>query len=196
MSKQTTLLLFVGLTIGLYACGGSKGSSAGEVSAGPTAPDASTFSAHGLTIKRPDGWTFIEPDASMAPDTVIVMQGPAGDQALAPAIEISRRALDARQRRRKPAHILTQMTTEIVQVFDGFEMHGSPDDIDIAGQSGAVVKLTYTESLPDGAEVKRGARFYGIVHGDSIWVVRCIGAPDGSNDPEFEAIVKTVTIQS
>jgi len=184
------------LTLGTLACGGGAQSEQPAAAAGPIVPDASTFSSNGLTVPRPQGWSFLEPDSTMGKDTVVVLQGPFGEEALAPAVEISRRPLDATQQRRKPSHILTQLVMEIVQVFDGFEMVGSPEDIQLGGQPAAMIKMKYSESLPDGQQAARGARFYGIVHHGSIWIIRCLGAPDGSNDAEFDSIVSGLSIQS
>lgn len=160
------------------------------------APDASSFSAYGLEVPRPDGWQFVKPDSSVAADTIVVLQGPFGTGDMAPAVEISRRVLDARQQRRKPSHILTQLTMELVQTFDGFEMIGEPEDIQIAGQPGAKIQLKFTESTPDGQEVQRRARLYGIVHRNSIWIITCLGAADGSNDAEFDLIVGSLKIDA
>lgn len=157
-------------------------------------PDAETFSAHGLTVGRIDGWSFLQPDGSVGQDTVVVLQGPFDDAALAPAVEISRRALDARNQRRKPAHILTEVVTELVQIFDGFEMIGTVDDVQLGGKPGAMVRMRYSESLPDGAQAERLGRFYGVVNGGNIWIIRCMGASDGSNDAEFDRIVASLAI--
>jgi hypothetical protein len=177
-------------------CGGSTQAANAAPAAAPTAPDAASFSQNGFTLARIDGWTFITPDGTMARDTAIILQGPEGKEALAPAVEVSRRQLTARDRRRKPSHILTQMTTEIVQTFDGFEMVGTPEDIELAGKPAAIVRIKFTESLPDGVDVQRAGRFYGLVNGENIWVIRCLGAQDGSNDGDFDKIIASLRLEN
>lgn len=183
--------------VGMIGCGGtSQGSEPSAGAVARPAPDAERFSAHGMHLSRPEGWVWIAPDGSLTGDTLIVLQGPFGADEVAPAVEISRRPLDARAQRRKPSAILTQVTTEIVQVFDGFEMVGTPADIEVAGLPAAELRLRYTESLPDGQSVSREGRFYGIVHGDSIWIIRCLGAADGSHDPQFDQILTRFTFDA
>ena len=63
-----------------------------------------------------------------------------------------------------------------------------------SGKPAAVIRLNYTESLPDGAEVKRAGQFYGIVKGGDIWVIRCMGPEDGSSDADFQAILGSIEI--
>ena len=195
MQKKLRSTLVVAIACGTWACGGSSASSSSAEPA-PMAPDASSFTAHGLNVPRPDGWQFVAPDGSVAAETLVVIQGPFGAADSAPAVEISRRVLDARQQRRKPSHILTQLTMEFVQTFDGFEMIGQPEDMQVAGQPAAKILLKFTESMPDGQEIERRARFYGIVHRDSIWIITCLGASDGANDAEFDSIVGSMKIEA
>ena len=178
------------LALSCVSCGSTSSSS--EAKPGPSF-EGKTFSEHGLTISRPEGWVFIQPDSSVGPDTVLLMQGPIGDATLAPTVEISRRTLTASQQRRKPSHILTQMTTEIVQYFDGFEMIGAPEDLKLGGVDASQLSLKYTETLPDGEAVPRLGKFFGIVRGQYIWVIRCMGSPDGSNDGDFDKVLATVS---
>jgi len=184
-------------TVPFLACGGPQ-SATGSADAAPAAPaaDASTFSAHGMTVSRPDGWSFIPPDPTVGPDTVVVLQGPHSESPLAAAVEISRRSLSARDQRRKPAHVLTQLVTEMVQLFDGFEMVGQPEDITLAGKDAATVRLKFTETLPEGGTVERSGRFYGVIEGANIWVIRCLGAVDGSDDAAIEQVIASINIAS
>lgn len=188
MRKKLLVLFFPSL----LSCASSQSSNQ------PTAAadnNASNVSRDGLSVSRPSSWQFVTPDKSVAPDTVVILQGPIGDkQVLAPAVEISKRALDAAQRRRKASHVLTQMVTEVVQLFDGFEMVGSPEDMQLAGKDAARVQLKYSESLPDGGSTERAAQFYGIVDNDKIWVIRCVGPMDGSANADFDAILKSIEL--
>jgi hypothetical protein len=193
MFKPLRLLLAASIALAA-ACGGAQSSSA-PAAAAVTDPNASQASAHGLSLSRPEGWKWIQPDGTMAADTIMVLQGPFGEDALAPAIEVSRRGLDASQARRKPSHILTQLMMEVVQLFDGYEMLGTPEDIEMAGVPAARIKLKFNESLPDGGQIERGAVYYGIVQGDNIFVIRCLGDSKGSHDAEFDTILKTVSIK-
>ncbi|MEZ4273236.1 MAG: hypothetical protein R3C68_17910 [Myxococcota bacterium] len=173
------------------ACAGSQSSSADLVH---VKSDATQVTVEGFTIARPSGWAFLAPDASVGNDTVIILQGPANESALAPVVEVSRRALSAHDQRRKPAHILTQAVTEVVQLFESFESVGEPTDVEIAGLPAARLSMAFTEQLAEGGEVKRAARFYGVVHGGKIWLIRCMGAENGSTDADFQKIVQSITI--
>ena len=70
----------------------------------------------------------------------------------------------------------------------------NPEDIKVAGHDAARVSLKFTEALPDGTSVQRAARFYGIVDGGKIWVVRCLGPTDGSAEPAFDEIVASLEL--
>ena len=188
--------LIAGLGLGWTGCAGGASGPGAEAAPGAPEPDDPSYSAYGLTVDRPEGWAFVPVDASVAPDTVVILQGPVGDAPVAPAVEISRRPLNARQQRRPPSHILTQLVMEVVQSFDGFEPLGEPEELEISGTPGAKMLMRFTESLPDGIEVKRGARFYGIVHRGNIWVVRCLGSADGADDLDMDTIVGSIRIES
>src|SRR5688572_6912923 len=82
----------------LFGCGGSASSA--EPAAGPPSPDAATYQSYGMSVKRPEGWMWVATDGSLTSDTLVVLQGPVGQDQLAPAVEIGRRPLDARTQRR------------------------------------------------------------------------------------------------
>jgi len=182
------------LTVSATACASSGAASSGSNSSFEA--DASTITVQGLTIQRLQGWNFVKPDASVGKDTVVVMYGPQGQQQLAPAVEVTLRKLTARDQRRKPLHILTQMMTEIVQLFEGFEAIGGPSEMKIGGAPGARLDMKITESLSDGGEVQRVGRFYGIVHQGRIWLIRCLGSTDGSHDPDFDQLIQSLSVDS
>lgn len=171
--------------VGLAACAGSKG-------AAPSPTDAS-FSGEGVAVQRPESWIFVQPDHTLAADTLIVLQGPAGDEPLAPVVEISRRQLSAIDQRKKPAHLLTSLVTEVVQTFDGFDNVTPPADVTLGGVPAARVDLRFNDAQPDGTTVQRLARFYGVVHRDQMWVVRCIGPTNESHNQAFDDIVASLT---
>lgn len=185
------LFLIAPLTM-VVGCGGSSTGSA-QAAAGPPAADADSYQSYGMTVKRPEGWRWIPADSSVTPDTLVVLQGPVGQEELAPAIEIGRRELDARTQRRPPSAILTQLTMELVQTLDAFEMIGTPADIQLAGKPAAEVRMKYTDTLADGQTVHREGRFYGVVNGANLFLFRCLGAPGGANDAEFDAVLNTVS---
>lgn len=148
-------------------------------------------------MSRPDGWIFVAPDGSTTKDTIVVLHGPiAGDAALRPTIEIGRRQLTVRDQRRSPAHLLTPVVTEVMQLFEGAGGVTAPEDVTVAGQPAARVKAQFTESLPDGREVQRAAEFYGVVHGDSIWILRCFGAGDGSEATDCMRVAASLSFGS
>ena len=64
----------------------------------------------------------------------------------------------------------------------------------VGGVPAALMRMKLTEMLPDGADVERVARFYAIIQGEQMWVLRCFGPPDGSADAAFDAIVGSITI--
>jgi hypothetical protein len=134
------------------------------------------------------------PDASVSPDTFVILQGPFGEHTLAPVVEISRRGLTAADRRRDPDHVLQVLVSEMVQTVEGFETTAGPDAIEIGGRTGARIFVTLSESQPDGSSVDRSARFYGVVVGDSIFIVRCLGPKDGSADGAFDEVVGSISI--
>lgn len=173
------------LAVVLLACGGPKG-------AGPGASGGAS-GASAPQVSPPAGWVHIPPDSSVAPDTVAIYQGPAAEGPVAPSVEISRRELKAADRRRKPSHILTTLVTEMVQYFDGFEMIGAPEEVTLAGHSASRIKLKYTETLPDGASVDRLGRFYGVVMGGTLWIIRCMGSADGSAEADFDTIIDSLS---
>ena len=161
----------------------------------PDRHDAS-FSAHGLTVERPADWQFISPvpDATVVPDTFVVMQGPAGHHTLAPAVEISHRTLQAADRRRNPEHVLQALVSEMVQILEGFETTAGPEPATVGGQPGARIFMFFTEGLPEGGSIERSARFYGVVNDEDVFIIRCIGPKDGSADGVFDAIVSSISI--
>jgi hypothetical protein len=167
-------------------------SCAGPAEPAAPAKEAASYVAHGLEVDRPAAWEFIPPDSSVVPDTVVVLQGPIGDSDLRPSVEISRRSLSAADRKRKPAHLLTALTLEIVQTFTAFDAMGEPQDMQIAGLPGAMMRMNLTEMLPDGVSVERSARFYVAVGSDDLWVIRCFGPADESAAPAFDAIVASL----
>lgn len=191
-------LLLLGVLASTWSCGTGSAGSPGPASGPQPESNAASFSAHGLTVVRPEGWEFIAPvpDASVPPDTLIVIQGPIGDHTLAPVVEISRRELAAADRRRNPEHILQALVSEMVQTFEGFETTAGPEPAEIDGKAGTSIFMVFTEGLPDGGSVDRSARFYGVVVGDSIFIIRCIGPADKSADGAFDAIVSSVSIAS
>ena len=157
-------------------------------------PDAGKVSVAGLTVSRPDGWVFVAPDKSLAPGTLVVLQGPHGEAAPAPAVEISRRPLSAMDQRKRPAVILTGLVAELAQVFEGLEGNAAPQDTQIASKPAARLDLTFSEGMPDGTSVARAGRFYGIVAEGNLWLVRCLGPADGSAGPVFDQIVSSIGI--
>ncbi len=179
--------------LALAGCGGQQASSA-AAQAGPTTGD--TYHNEGIKLTRPNDWTFVNADPSVAPDTLIIVQGPAGISPTAPVVEVSRRKLSAIDQRKKPISILSSMVAEMAQLFEGFETVGSPEEVQVAGTPASRLSLKYTESMPDGTEAAHAARFYGIVRGDTIWVIRCIGPADGSAEGACENIVGSIEFGS
>ncbi len=191
MSTILRLWVGVGVLVNLACASASTG---GDVGAGATAAatvsaEASTWSAHGLTVGRPDGWQFIAPDQSLSPDTVVLLQGPIGDHALAPVVEIGRRPLTASDRRVRSDHILTATTVEFMQLLNSFTADSEPQEINLGDRPAAVMRAQITEMLPNGAIEERQARFYATVDVDQVWLVRCLGPRDGSADTAFDAII-------
>ena len=183
---------FVLLTLGSVSlsCAGGTATSAPSAGAVPAvAADASSFSAHGLTVQRPDGWRFVSPDSTVPPDIVAMLQGPAGSHALAPVVEIARRPLGAADSRTNPERILVTTALELQQTAQGFDLQASPTEITLAGNPASVLRATVTELLPTGEEEKRALRIYATVHGSQVWLVRCMGPQDGSADADFDAVV-------
>jgi hypothetical protein len=146
-------------------------------------------------MERPEDWQFVAPDTSVASDTLVILQGPIGTQVLAPVIEISRRPLEAADRRRSVEHLLTATTLELVQTFSAFADVSEPQNITLAGQPAAVIEMKLTEQLPDGLEVERSARFYGLMHSGAMWIIRCLGPADGSLGADFDAIIRTIELE-
>ena len=179
----------------LAVCFGCSSTSSSSPDA-TVASKADSFSAHGFSVTRPHGWSFVKPDESVVSDTLVILQGPHGEQALAPAVEFSRRPLSARDQRRSPTHVLTQLMLETAQIFEGFEVVGEPEDIDVGGHSAARIRLKFVESLPDGTSVARTGQFYGIIDGANMFLIRCLGAEDGSDSADFDAIVYSVQLES
>lgn len=196
MKRVFTLL--VGLLGSTWSCGAGSAGSVEPAPAPQPARDADSFSAHGLTVERPAGWEFITsvPDASVAPDTFVVIQGPFGEHTLAPVVEISRRELAVADRRRNPEHILQALVSEMLQTVEGFETTAGPQPAEVGGRAGASISITFTEGLPDGGSVGRSARFYGVVVGDGMFIIRCIGPQDGSADRTFDAVIGSISIGS
>ncbi len=184
MTTTRWSLSFVCLMLSLEACGGSSSSGGGA--------QGGSLSREGVKVEAPSGWSFVEPDASVAKDTVIILQGPAGNEPVVPVVEIGRRALSAMDQRRKPAHVLTATVTELVQTFEGFEGTSEPADVQIAGRTGSRMDMKITEQMPDGTSAQRAARFYGVVDNDSLYLVRCLGPTDGSADSAFDAIIGSI----
>ncbi|MBI3179741.1 MAG: hypothetical protein HYZ27_08765 [Deltaproteobacteria bacterium] len=176
----------------LAACGGSQ--SGGPAQPAAVSPDAATFSAHGMSVERPDGWMFMQPDQSLAPDTAVVLQGPVGGDMVAPVVEIGRRPLTASQRRFADSALLSSMVMEISQTYDGFETVTGPENVQVAGKAASRLVVKLTESLPNGGEVERLGRIYGVVDGAQMWVIRCVGPRDGSADKQFDAIVESLRL--
>jgi hypothetical protein len=170
----------------VVGCGGPQAASGGAQAG---APEGDTFSAEGIKLVRPGDWVFVAADPSVAPDTLVIVQGPAGVEPVAPVLEVSRRKLTAMDQRKRPSSILSSMVMEMAQLFEGFEAVGSPEDVQVAGANGARLAMKYTESMPDGSSVQRAARFYGVVRGDTLWVLRCIGPADGTAQETCERIV-------
>ena len=158
--------------------------------------DAKTFSHEGFKLQRPDGWIFVTPDTTVAKDTIALLQGPISAEGEAPYVEVSRRALSAVDRRRRPSHILLNLVKEVAQGFSGFEAQGEPQDITVAGKPGALMKMKYQEPQGDGEEVERRASFYGVVGSDAIWIVRCVESGNDARAAEFEQIVQSVVLKS
>jgi hypothetical protein len=151
--------------------------------------------AAGVEVDPPAGWKLVAPDASVVSDTVLVVQGPLGASDLRPAVEMSRRELSAADRKRKPAHILTALALEIVQTFAAFDATGQPEEVEVAGLPAATLRMDLTEMLPDGTEAERSARFFAIVRGSQLWVVRCFGPRDRSADTDFDKILASISFQ-
>ncbi|MBC7794406.1 MAG: hypothetical protein H7Z43_11940 [Clostridia bacterium] len=151
--------------------------------------DASEYKAYGLTVERPPQWTFVTPDASVATDTLVILQGPIGNSTLAPVVEVARRTITASDRRRAPAQILAAMITELGQTFDGFEADGTVQECEVGERKGSRINVHLTESLSDGTEERRAAKMYVIVDGEQIWVLRALGPGDGSADGQLENVV-------
>jgi hypothetical protein len=182
------LLTVVGLAAAMGCASGAKDAKPAAVAA-----DASSYSAYGLTIDRPPQWTFVQPDASVAPDTQVILHGPLyGTSTLVPTVEVARRPLTAADRRRAPSQILTALVTEIAQTFDGFEAQGTPQDVEVGGKKAARMDVGLTESLSDGTEEKRSAQLYAIVDGEQLWVVRGFGPADGSANDSITNVVKGI----
>ncbi len=181
-------LVAVTLLVFSTSCGGSQSGGKGAVA-------GDTFSEQGLAVSRPGDWTFIQPDTSVSPDTLVILQGPIGKAELAPVVEVARRPLSAAERRRPPSHILTAMVLEIVQTFDSYQDVTSPVDLKLGGHDAARIDLKFSESLPEGGSVNRSARFYGAVVGDALWLIRCLGPEDASAAPAFDNIVASVRFQ-
>lgn len=176
------------VALGCVGCaGGAKDGKPAAVTA-----DASSYSVYGMTIDRPPQWTFVQPDASVAADTAVILHGPIGNASLAPVVEVARRPLAAADRRRAPQQILSALVTEIAQTFDGFEAQGSPTDVDVGGRKAARMDIGLTESLADGTEEKRAAQLYAIVDGEQLWVVRGFGPGDGSANEQIASVVKGI----
>jgi len=179
--------------VALGACAGGKAASAGPA---VVEPAAERVSVSGLTVVRPgSAWTFVQPDASVAPHTLVILQGQAGDKLLAPVVEISRRTLSAADQRRRTADILTTTAAELMQTFDGFEGVSAPADVQVAGRTGSRMEARYTEMLPDGPSVERVARIYAVRSGADLWLVRCLGPADKSADADFDAVVSGLQLQ-
>ncbi len=176
---------------GLAACGGVGGSRA-PVSA--VDPAAASYQAHGLSVERPSGWTFVEPDQSLAPDTAVVLQGPEAAAAMAPVVEIGRRPLNASERRFAARELMSSMVMEIVQTYDAFENVAGPEAVQVAGKPASRLTVKLTLNLPNGNDVMRLGRIYSVVDGAQIWVIRCLGPTDGSADAAFDAIISSVRL--
>jgi hypothetical protein len=174
------------------ACGGG-GSQAGGAKVA-VQPDAASFSGHGLSVDRPGQWLFVNPDPSVAADTVVILQGPVGDKALAPVVEIGRRALSAADQRRSPSHILTALAGEIAQTYDTFELKGEAAEVQVGGRPASRLDMTLVETLSDGAQESRLAQVYAVVDGEQLWLVRCFGPADGSAGAAFDAIVQSIKL--
>jgi hypothetical protein len=181
------------LLVGFLAAGCAGSHAASNQLAGAS---GDAFHAEGIRLSRPSSWTFVATDATVAPDTLVILQGPAGAAAVSPVVEVARRKLSAIDQRKKPTSILGSMVAEMAQTFDGFETVGGPEDVTVADTSGARLALKYTEGMPDGSSVDRAARFYGLVRGDTLWVIRCIGPTDGSSDDAFDSILGSIAFDS
>lgn len=145
-----------------------------------------------MTVARPSDWVFVPADKTVFPDTVVLLQGPIGKAKLAPVAEIARRPLSAADRRRSASHILTALATEIVQSFESFDATGAPVDTEIGGRPAARLDMSLVEALPEGGSEDRKGAFYGVVDGEQIWMVRCLGPSDGSADESCQKIVSSI----
>jgi hypothetical protein len=166
------------------------------VAAAPVSAEAPSWSSHGLTLTRPDGWQFVAADKSLSPDTVVVLQGPLGDAALAPVVEVGRRPLSAADRRHQPEHILAATTVEFMSLLQSFATESEPREITLGGRPASVMRAQITEMLPTGATEDRLARFYATVDGEQVWLVRCLGPRDGAADTAFDAIIGSIAFAS
>ena len=157
--------------------------------------DARRYAQDGLTIDRPEGWRFVAPDASVAPDLLVTLLGPIGEAEMAPYFEVSRRALSAADQRRKPAHILLTLIREMVQDYAGFEPQGEPAEMEFAGQPAGSLDLRFTEMQGDGSEVSAKARVLGAVTQTDIWVFRLVVPDGGDLDETFTEIAEKVAFK-
>ncbi len=157
---------------------------------------ASSHTMHGLTVDRPDGWKFVEPDGSVAKDTVMMLIGPPGTRPVAPVVEFGRRALDAAAQRKGSAEVLSVVVAEIVATYDGFKTDGPPTEIDIAGYKGRRLTVDFTEVTIEGTDVLRHGRVFAFVTDADIWIIRCMGPADGSAAKDFDAVVASISVGS
>ena len=180
---------------GFVGCASTQGSG-GEAEA--VSSDASSQTVDGFSVKRPNGWTFVAVDETVAADTVIVLQGPFADGVeVAPALEVSKRPLGAADRRRNPTFILTDLMTEFMQTVEGFQIVGEPADTELGGMSAGMITFTFEQMLTGGSTVARKGKFYAVVHQGSVWLVRCTGPVEDSDiDSTFDTIVQSISIES
>lgn len=175
------------------ACASAAPADAERARAAPGGDDTSATVA-GLSVERPEGWSFVEPDESVDPRTVIMMVSDGSGEQHRAVVEIEKRDLDARTQRRSPEAILTAWTVEMVQMFAAYEMTQDPTPMELAGHPGAYLEMTISETLPEGGQVERIAKFYGVLDGGTFWIIRALVPPGGQFDGDIEAVLKSVSL--
>lgn len=193
-----TLNRAVGLLVAViaFACGGSAATSGQGGTGKVVKSDAERFVGSGISVTRPQGWSFAPVDSSVSKDAVVVLVGPRAEGKLAATVELARRPIATADRRRSPEALLTAISVEMMQAYAACEATASPTAVTVAGRPGATLKLKLTETLPEGGEVERVAQLYVTTTDDALIVLRSFLPTDNSSDADLDAILASLAIEA